>query len=302
MNRIKTYFTQYWIVLGLAIFLTDKLASGKLNFYINTRFFPLTGFAIVVLLTLAIVNLLRMIKGDPADRTEPNNKPALLMIEIVIFISILPILAILRGFSGRMLIISFLAASLGAYLLILINKKNKPGFSDSSSLPAFSLIVLIVPLMIGILSPEQPLSSSSLSKRGISLTTSLNSGQESSQTLEVIADDRTILDWIKLFNYADDHSTTIGENVNVIGFVYHDSRLENDQFMVSRFVITCCAADAFAIGMPVDGIENMDLADNTWVNVKGTLDILTIADDIVPMIHAASIEIVAEPEQPYLYP
>jgi uncharacterized repeat protein (TIGR03943 family) len=157
-------------------------------------------------------------------------------------------------------------------------------------------------LIIGGVAPETPLSSASLSTRGGSLNAPGSISQQSTDSLAVEQDDRTILDWVKLFNYESDPSAYIGENVNVIGFVYHDPRLTEGAFMVSRFIITCCVADAFAVGMTVDWPQDIQFEDNTWINVQGTLDDMQIGSQTVPLIHAAAIEPVSAPEQPYLYP
>ena len=72
--------------------------------------------------------------------------------------------------------------------------------------------------------------------------------------------------------------------------------------MVSRFIITCCVADAFAVGMTVDWPQDIQFEDNTWINVRGTLDVTQIGSQTVPLVHATSIDPTAAPEQPYLYP
>ncbi len=170
------------------------------------------------------------------------------------------------------------------------------------SLPCSALVILSLPLIIGLVAPEKPLSSASLNTRGVSLNAPVSISQQTTDSLAVEQDDRTILDWVKLFNYENDPSAYIGENVNVIGFVYHDPRLTEGEFMVSRFIITCCVADAFAVGMTVDWPQDIQFEDNTWINVQGTLDIMQIGSQTVPLVHASAIETVSAPEQPYLYP
>ena len=76
-----------------------------------------------------------------------------------------------------------------------------------------------------------------------------------------------MLDWIRLFNSQVDLTPHLGEDANVIGFVYEESRLPAGHFLVARFTVSCCVADAFAIGMAVDWPDK--LAVNSWVNVRG---------------------------------
>jgi uncharacterized repeat protein (TIGR03943 family) len=210
-------------------------------------------------------------------------------------------LTLLRPETALILGVYSLCALLG-WLLLLRYTQNLPIQQTAGALPHSALIILSLPLIIGLAAPEQPLSSASLNTRGVSLNAPVSISQQNTDSLAVRQDARTILDWVKLFNYESDPSAYIGDDVNVIGFVYHDPRLPEGEFMVSRFIITCCVADAFAVGMTVDWPQDTQFKDNTWINVQGTLDIMEIGSQTVPMVHAASIQTVSAPEQPYLYP
>ncbi len=88
----------------------------------------------------------------------------------------------------------------------------------------------------------------------------------------------------------------------MIGFVYLDERLPKGQFFVSRFIIACCAADGYAVGMIVDWPETSSLKQDTWVQVKGPVDAVAFDNGTSPLIHAEAVETVPQPDQPYLYP
>ena len=294
----KSFFAQYAIVSGIAFLLAEKLSDGKLSYYINTRFFPLTIFAIVILLSMAWLGLLRRLQSFQSQPKARNFFRYLAAFILIVF----PYFLLLIGGTGWIPFAGLLVSLAGAFLLLIPAGQAPSPAAQNGIVPALSLIFMSIPLILGLLASEQPLSSSALDNRGLSLTSTLGSGQTINSSLKVIEDDRTILDWIKLFNYSEDHAPYAGSSVNVIGFVYHDARLPEGQFMVSRFIITCCVADAFAIGMPVEAAAGINPEDNTWVNVKGTLDIATIDGKAVPLIQASSIETVSAPEQPYLYP
>jgi uncharacterized repeat protein (TIGR03943 family) len=168
--------------------------------------------------------------------------------------------------------------------------------------PWMALIFLSIPMILGVFVPVRSLSTASLNSRGVGFSAPTSLNQQTIKTVDVKADDRTVLDWIKVFNYDKDFSAYLGQSANVIGFVYHDSRLKSNQFMVGRFAITCCVADAFAIGMVVDWEDSAHLKDNSWVNVRGVVDVMTIDNQRVPVIHAKSVTPIKEPENPYLYP
>ena len=87
----------------------------------------------------------------------------------------------------------------------------------------------------------------------------------------------------------------------MIGFVYYDESLPENQFLVSRFVITCCAADSFALGIPVEW-NGSELKENDWVQVKGPVQVTEWNEQKMPLILAESIEKTRAPDQPYLFP
>jgi putative membrane protein len=72
--------------------------------------------------------------------------------------------------------------------------------------------------------------------------------------------------------------------------------------MVARFTISCCVADSSAIGLPVmwQGVDT--LPQDTWVRVQGTFEVGDFQGDTVPILQASSVEVVPQPEHPYLYP
>jgi uncharacterized repeat protein (TIGR03943 family) len=163
------------------------------------------------------------------------------------------------------------------------------------------LMIAMVPLAIGVLIPAQPLTSNAITGKGLSSAAPV-AVSGSAIRFDQAADDRNILDWIRLFNSPDDAGTYLGQTANVIGFVYHDPRLKDGQFLVSRFVIVCCTADAFAIGMVVDWPKSASLPADAWIKVKGLVQATQLTDQKLLLIQATSVEIVHVPDQPYLFP
>jgi putative membrane protein len=167
---------------------------------------------------------------------------------------------------------------------------------------AANLWSMLVPLLIGVLIPARPLNSSALDAKGFSTNAPLVSADSSAQLFETDSEERNILDWLKLFNYERDVSRFYGQKASVIGFVYFDKALNKNQFLVSRFIVACCSADAYALGMAVNWDEAAVLKQDSWVLVKGTVNSVTLNGVVVPLIEADSVQTVPEPEQPYLFP
>lgn len=167
---------------------------------------------------------------------------------------------------------------------------------------AWPLLLLALPLLIGLLIPARPLGSDAAASRGVAVSGALASGDISPLLLQTGPDQRTVLDWIRIFNAQTDLEQYEGETANVIGFVYRDPRLGPNQFLASRFAVTCCVADAFALGMLVEWPESAALGVDEWVQVKGPLRIVEQDGRKIPMIEAESVRQVDIPAQPYLFP
>jgi putative membrane protein len=160
---------------------------------------------------------------------------------------------------------------------------------------------LALPVLLGVLVPARPLGASALATRGITTNAPLTA-QGNLVSLDLPAGERNVLDWNRTINYASDPEQYNGEAADVSGFVYHDPRLEEGQFLVGRFTITCCVADAFAIGMVVHWPDTEHLSDNVWVRVQGTIAVTEADGQRIPSILATSVEQIPQPPQPYLYP
>jgi uncharacterized repeat protein (TIGR03943 family) len=167
----------------------------------------------------------------------------------------------------------------------------------------YALVFLLIPVLIGVLIPARPLDAAAATTRGVNVSAPIVSSASQVQAFEASEGERNILDWIRIFSSAtDDHTAYIGETATVIGFVFKDERLAENQFLVSRFVITCCAADGLAIGMVVNWDQASTVNENTWVRVKGPVEAYQVDGLTIPLIEADSVEVVEEPSQPYLFP
>jgi putative membrane protein len=98
--------------------------------------------------------------------------------------------------------------------------------------------------------------------------------------------------------YANAIGAVDGKEVDLTGFVSDESGPEGT-FALSRFYVSCCAADAIPYTASIDpGAGGSQAYDrDTWLHVSGALE--RRGEDIV--VVAASIERVESPQDPYLY-
>ncbi len=160
------------------------------------------------------------------------------------------------------------------------------------------LAIIAVPLLLGTLIPSRPLGANAIDGN-ISISAASVTG---AQTFTTDPLKWNVLDWLRAFNAQDDATSFNGKQADVIGFVYKEPTLDEQHFMVARFTVSCCVADAAAIGLPVDWAETAALPQDTWVRVKGSFEVGSFRGDTVPILIAESVEVVTQPEHPYLYP
>jgi uncharacterized repeat protein (TIGR03943 family) len=163
----------------------------------------------------------------------------------------------------------------------------------------WSLLIVALPLILGVVIPARPLGASAIANRGVTTDIGLAANSEDSR-LSIVPSKRNLLDWVREMNTNPDPSALDGLEANVTGFVYRDPRFSDDQFLVGRFTITCCVADALAIGVVVEADDAARFEADCGAshgNVRaGDLDGVAM-----PILWQMKLY-VSGPEQPYLYP
>ncbi len=164
-----------------------------------------------------------------------------------------------------------------------------------------ALGLLALPALLGFFTPARPLGASAIQSRGIGLTAPDRAGSVT-QAQRVATGPKNILDWLREFSRAADLSAFEGKEADVIGFVYKDARARQDEFWVSRFAVSCCVADATALGLLVRTKDAETLEIDSWVRVVGKFAVGEFAGERIPVIVAERVEPAQQPAQPYLYP
>ncbi|HEX9124509.1 MAG TPA: TIGR03943 family protein [Actinomycetota bacterium] len=89
-----------------------------------------------------------------------------------------------------------------------------------------------------------------------------------------------------------------GEAVGFVGFVTRYADTPADEFLLSRYIVTCCVADATIAQVRVVNVTPGAFAANQWVEVKGT--IYPLGREVI--VNASSVASVPRPSRPYLTP
>jgi putative membrane protein len=93
-----------------------------------------------------------------------------------------------------------------------------------------------------------------------------------------------------------------GKKIKVSGFVYKEEGLEENQLVLSRFLITHCIADASITGLIAEFNQASEFEQDKWLEIEGTLEVTTYNGIELPLIKAEKWRVIKEPDEPYIYP
>lgn len=170
--------------------------------------------------------------------------------------------------------------------------------------PSLSSAVLLGVAVFGLIYTPRAFSSQTAAQRGISETLTLTRAQPQQFVRAASPEERTVIDWIRLVNVYPEPDEYAGEPVDVKGFVIHPEGWGEDYLMVSRFVLTCCAADAYPVGLPVklpEGTSRQSYPVDSWLEIKGEMVTDTLDDRRQVTIAPTDLETIEEPKNPYEY-
>lgn len=161
------------------------------------------------------------------------------------------------------------------------------------------ILIMALPLLFGTLTPSQPLGASAIRDNLSFQTASFGVVQ----VAEKDPLDRNALDWVRTFAQPNTHPSTFdGLEADFIGFIISDPTYPPGHLVVARSVVRCCVVDIEGIGIPMAWEGADDLREDTWVRVRGVFEAGTFLDQRTPILQATDVEIVPQPDQPYLYP
>jgi uncharacterized repeat protein (TIGR03943 family) len=87
-----------------------------------------------------------------------------------------------------------------------------------------------------------------------------------------------------------------GSRVAFVGIVVRREGMPADEFLLTRFIMTCCVADALSVQVRVVGAPPGGFGEDQWVRVAGT--IYPLGREVI--VQASEITRVPRPARPYL--
>jgi len=164
----------------------------------------------------------------------------------------------------------------------------------------WSLMVLLAIAVFGLIYVPRPFSSDAALARGIADPVGLTRSQPRRFARQTPPGERSLIDWIRTLNVYPEPDAYTGQPVNVTGFVIHPPEWDDEHLMVARFVLTCCAADAYPVGLPVQlSGDRAEFIPDSWIAVQGTMFTETIDGQRRLAITPDDVVAVPEPKNPY---
>lgn len=169
--------------------------------------------------------------------------------------------------------------------------------------PGLGSMLLLIAAILGILITPSVFASDKALQRGGGDLLATSRLEPQAFRASVRPEERSLIDWVRTLNVYPEPDSYKGQLVKVTGFVIHPPELDSQYLLLSRFVLGCCAADAYPIGLPVKlktGAPQQFPAD-TWLEVEGKMTTETISNKRQLTIVADSLKKIPQPKNPYSY-
>ncbi|NJM69417.1 MAG: TIGR03943 family protein [Scytonema sp. RU_4_4] len=168
--------------------------------------------------------------------------------------------------------------------------------------PGWGSTLLLTTAILGLIITPRVFASQTALQRGVTDLVGATRAQPQAFRASVRPEERTLVDWVRTLNVYPEPDSYTGQKVKVQGFVIHPPDLGKEHFFLARFVITCCAADAYPVGLPVKLKESREqFPPDTWLEVEGQMVTENLANKRQLTIDATSLKKIPQPKNPYTY-
>ncbi|MDJ0737170.1 MAG: TIGR03943 family protein [Nostocaceae cyanobacterium] len=168
--------------------------------------------------------------------------------------------------------------------------------------PGWGSALLLTAAILGFMITPQVFASQKAIQRGVSDLLGTTRIQPQAFRASVRPEERTLIDWVRTLNVYPEPDSYAGQKAKVQGFVIYPEDLSNEYLFLARFVLTCCAADAYPIGLPVKLTESrQQYPPDTWLEIEGEMTTKELSGKRQLTIVAQSVKKIPQPKNPYSY-
>ncbi|MBL1208731.1 TIGR03943 family putative permease subunit [Geminocystis sp. GBBB08] len=194
------------------------------------------------------------------------------------------------------------------------NQNNSGNNQHSNLLPkgwASSLLTFVA--ILGLTIKPMVLSSQTAMQRGVIDSLPPTTLETQSFLNQTSPEKRSLIEWVRTLNAYPEPDTYTGQKANITGFVVHLDQLPDNYIYLSRFVLTCCAVDAYPVGILVELPKSRsNFPADSWLEIQGVMKTATLPHlDSSPqterkdkrhlVLKATDVKIIPTPNNPYAY-
>lgn len=166
--------------------------------------------------------------------------------------------------------------------------------------PGWGSSILLFTAVLGFLIEPTVFVSQTALQRGVNDFVPVTQSQPQSFSQVTRPEERSLVDWVRTLNVYPEPDEYAGQKVNVQGFVVHSPYLDQNHFTLTRFVMTCCAADVYPVGLPVQLTTSRDrYPPDTWLEIQGEMITAELNGKRQLTIKSNSITEIPQPANPY---
>jgi uncharacterized repeat protein (TIGR03943 family) len=169
----------------------------------------------------------------------------------------------------------------------------------NGKVPKFSIVGVLFLSLIMFFVPPRPLSERSAQARGSSSETAILKVEI--PRFGVSPENRSIIDWTQMFNFDPDPHAYLGQAVKVDGFIQRSVDLPEDYFLITRFTLSCCIADARPVSLIVHANGVDPYMEGTWWELKGKMNVLELDGEERSVVELTEASPISTPDDPYTY-
>ena len=168
--------------------------------------------------------------------------------------------------------------------------------------PGWSTTLLLAAAILGLVVTPQVFASQTAIQRGVTESVTMTRTQPQSFRSNSRPEARSLIDWVRTLAVYPEPDAYTDQRAKVQGFVVYPPNQPSQYLLISRFVITCCAADAYPVGLPVKLKGNRDAYPlDSWQEVEGRMITETLDGKRQLVIEASSLKEIPKPANPYYY-
>ncbi|MBP6084625.1 TIGR03943 family protein [Candidatus Gracilibacteria bacterium] len=193
-----------------------------------------------------------------------------------------------------------IAAMVALFLLAFALVFSRGASSQHVQIPWWRVLILAIPLLVIFTVDVRPLSSSAALSRGtttgaLSIGRKANAGNFATNPAK-----RSLYQWVIALNANPEPEHYVNQPVRIKGFILHDPDSPQNQVLLARFIVTCCAADARVLSLPLIKEPLLAEAQNDqWYDIEGVMQIVTEGDKRQLVVVPTKATAIAQPDDPY---